>query len=62
MTDIYNKYDTAKGYDQIQYRADRTLQSRELNELQSGLIGRIKSVADGIYKDGDLVRDARING
>ena len=32
---IYNTHNPADGYDSVDFHADRRLQSRELNELQS---------------------------
>ena len=56
----YDRFNAAQNYDKHLFRAGKTLQSAELNELQSASQARLKSVADSIFKDGDIVRDARI--
>lgn len=49
-----------QNYDHSVFRSDRVLQSAELNEMQTSMRGRIKSIADAIFKNGDLIRDARL--
>ncbi len=56
----YNRFDPANNFDQIRFRADRVLQSAELNELQSAATHRLRGIADALFKDGDVIRDARI--
>ncbi|MCW5320551.1 DUF4815 domain-containing protein [Verminephrobacter aporrectodeae subsp. tuberculatae] len=56
----YNRFNSAKCYDRHLFQADRTLQSAELNEIQSALIHRVQGIADVLFKDGDLVKDAGI--
>ncbi|WP_052711993.1 DUF4815 domain-containing protein [Paracidovorax citrulli] len=57
---IYNDFDPTKNYESVAFVADTVLQSRELNDGQAILAHRIKGIADGIYSDGDVVRDARL--
>ena len=56
---IYDPFNPADNYDALAFRPDKRLQSRELNELQSMLQHRLRSVAEAFFRDGDIVRDAR---
>ena len=58
--DYYNNFDPAKGYERILYRDGYTLQGAELNEQQSAALHRLRGVADALFKDGDVIRDAQI--
>ncbi|HHA3594143.1 TPA: DUF4815 domain-containing protein [Salmonella enterica subsp. enterica serovar Newport] len=46
-------------YDKHMFIAGRILQSAELNEVQSTGQYQLKSIADALFKDGDIVRDCR---
>ena len=60
MEQVYNRFDPARQFDRIDFRADRILQSAELNELQSASRHRLQGITDLLFKDGDVVRDARV--
>lgn len=48
-----------KDYDRHLFVAGRIFQSAEANEMESMLQTRIKGIADALFKDGDIARDAR---
>lgn len=57
----YNRAEAeqAKGYERHEFIAGRVLQSAEVNEIQSQSAFRDKALGDALFKDGDIVRDAR---
>lgn len=55
LTGYYNRFDPADRYDELLFRAGKGLQSAELNEIQSGLIDRLKRIADAVFKDGAVI-------
>jgi hypothetical protein len=57
----YNTFDAAKNHEAILFRDGYTLQGAELNALQSASAHRLQSVADALFKDGDIVRDAQVS-
>ena len=56
----YNRFDASKNYDSHVFVAGRVLQSAEMNEVQSQHNYRLKGIADSLFKDGDIVRDASV--
>jgi len=56
---IHNRFDPADNFDSIAYRQDKVLQSAELNEAQAMAAHRLRSIADVLFRDGDVIRDAR---
>jgi hypothetical protein len=56
----YNRFDADDNYDEILFRAGKGLQSAELNEIQSTQLERLKRIADVLFKDGAVMRDAEI--
>lgn len=56
----YDQFNSNKNYDETLFIAGFGLQSTELNEIQSNLKNRVKGIADSLFKDGNIVRDAGI--
>lgn len=56
----FNRLDPKKEFESHLFRAGFVLQSAELNEIQHSANNRIRGIADALFMDGDVVRDARI--
>ncbi len=60
LPDYLNRYDPAKGYDELLFRSDKVIQAEEFNELQSGFNQRLRGISDALMADGAIVRDAKV--
>ena len=60
LQQYYNRFDAAQGYEELLFRSAKGLQSAELNEIQSVQLDRLKRIADVLFKDGAVLRDAGI--
>ena len=61
MTDtIHHRFNPADNFESIEFHQDRVLQSTELNDSQSMARARLQAIADALFKDGDVTRNARI--
>jgi len=61
QTGYYNRFNPDDEFEKHLFIAGKALQSAELNEVQDSLSFRLKSVGDAIFKNGDVIRDARIS-
>ncbi|AVS66639.1 DUF4815 domain-containing protein [Paracidovorax avenae] len=60
MDQYFHSFDPAKNYDGVEFRPDRVIQSRELNDVQDWARHNLAAVADAVFANGDLVRGAQI--
>lgn len=56
----YNRFDPEKNVERILFRDGYGAQASEHNELQDIFHTRVRSVAEALFKDGDIIRDAQI--
>lgn len=56
----YDRFNEAKNYEKILIREGYGTQGSEINELQSSASHRLKGIADALFKDGDIIRDASV--
>ncbi len=61
LAHYYNRFSPDYGWEALLFRAGYVLQSAEVNEMQSLASYRRKQLGDALFKDGDIVRDARAN-
>lgn len=61
LSGYYNRSEAEqeKGYEEHLFRAGYVLQSSEANEIQAYGKRGVKALGDALFKDGDIVRDAR---
>lgn len=60
LEDYYKRFDAAKGYESLLFRAGKGLQSAELNDVQAQLQHQVRGVADALLKDGDLLKGGEL--
>ena len=65
MSDIkldqyYDRFNADKNYVRHLFRADRTLQSAELNEIQRTMLHHLKGIGDAMLSNGDILRDCQV--
>ena len=60
IANYYNRFDEGKNVEEILFRDGYGAQASEHNELQGIFKTRLRSVADALFKDGDIIRDAQI--
>lgn len=56
----YDDFDATKGFIKILFKPGISVQTRELNQLQSIIQNQIGCLADSVFKDGSVVKDGRI--
>lgn len=56
----YDDFDATKGFIKVLFKPGISVQTRELNQLQSIIQNQIGCLADSIFKDGSVVKDGRI--
>lgn len=57
----YSRFAGSDNYEEHLFIAGRALQSAELNDLQKQFAFSLRGVADSLFKDGDVVRDAAVS-
>lgn len=60
LAGYYDRFNPQQGYEKLLFRAARGLQSAELNEMQSVVLERVRSIGDALFRDGDIVQGADI--
>ena len=57
----FDDFDAKKRFHQILFKAEQTVQSRELCELQDILMNQIESIGSNIFKSGSVVIPGHFN-
>jgi hypothetical protein len=60
IDNYFNRFDPAKQYDRVLFRDGYGAQASEMNEVQDMQAHRLRGVADALFKDGDIIKDAQI--
>jgi Domain of unknown function (DUF4815) len=57
----FSRFSGSANYEEHLFIAGRALQSAEINDLQKQFAFSLRGVADSLFKDGDVVRDAAVS-
>jgi hypothetical protein len=60
LLDYQNRFDASKRYFKHLFRSEKGIQAAEYNEVQDAIHLRLKSIADTLYSDGDIVEGCEI--
>lgn len=61
IENYYDRYDENKNYERVLIREGYGTQGSEINEIQSINMARLQGVADALFADGDIIRDAAVS-
>ena len=61
VQNYYNRFNPAKNYEKLLARDGYRIQGAETNDMQEGFLYRMKALADALFKDGDIIRDAQVS-
>lgn len=56
----YDDFDLTKGFLKVLFKPGLSVQTRELNQLQSILQSQLGQLSDSIFKDGSVVKDGKL--
>lgn len=56
----YSRFDSSRNWDEVLFRSGRVVQGAELNEMQEIAAHRVRGIADALFRDGAIVRDAAV--
>lgn len=56
----YDDFDVTKGFLKVLFKPGLSVQTRELNQIQSILQNQIGQLSDSIFKDGSVVKDGKL--